>query len=89
MSFVYLVRCADGTFYAGYAENVKKRVAAHNAGKGAKYTRGRRPVALVYTEELPDKSQALRREAQLKKLSHAEKERLAAGEEESPVPPAI
>ena len=87
MAFVYLVRCADGTFYAGYAEDVQKRVAAHNAGRGAKYTRARRPVTLVYTEELPDKSQALRREAQLKKLTHAEKERLAAEKEKTPAAP--
>ena len=87
MAFVYLVRCVDGTFYAGYAEDVQKRVAAHNAGRGAKYTRARRPVTLVYTEELPDKSQALRREAQLKKLTHAEKERLAAEKEKTPAAP--
>ena len=80
MAFVYLVRCSDGTFYAGYAENLARRIAAHNAGKGAKYTRSRRPVELVYSEELPGKSEALRREAQLKKLSHAEKALLAQGE---------
>ena len=82
MAYVYLVRCCDGTFYAGYAEDLTRRVAAHNAGRGAKYTRARRPVALVDSEELPGKSEALRREAQLKKLSHAEKALLAQKERE-------
>ena len=71
--WVYLVRCADGTLYTGTAADVDKRVAVHNAGKGAKYTRSRLPVAVVYREELPTRSDALKREWAIKQLSRAEK----------------
>lgn len=74
--FVYFVRCADGSLYAGYAADLVTRIAVHNAGRGAKYTRARRPVVLVYSEELPTRSAALRREAALKKLPRAAKLRL-------------
>lgn len=74
--FVYILRCGDGTLYTGVTDNVPRRLAAHRAGKGAKYTRGRGPLALVYQEPQPDKSAALRREWQIKKLSRAEKLRL-------------
>lgn len=74
--FVYILRCGDGTLYTGVTDNVPRRLAAHRAGKGAKYTRGRGPLALVYQESQPDKSAALRRERQIKKLSRAEKLRL-------------
>ena len=70
---IYILRCGDGTLYTGMTDNVEKRFAAHTAGKGAKYTRGRGPLELVYTEELPDKSAALKREAAIKKLSRSEK----------------
>ena len=70
---VYILRCADGTLYTGIAPDVEKRVQKHNEGKGAKYTRGRTPVELVYQEELGDKSAALRREASIKKMSRTEK----------------
>ena len=71
--YVYMLRCGDGTLYTGITDDVPKRLAAHRAGKGAKYTRGRRPLELVYMEEQPDKSAALRREIQIKKLSRPEK----------------
>ena len=74
--YVYLLRCADGTLYTGYAVDPARRLRLHNAGRGAKYARARRPAVLVYQEACPDKSSALRREAAIKKLSHAEKEAL-------------
>ena len=74
--FVYMLRCADGTLYTGMTDNVEKRLAAHQAGKGAKYTRGRGPLKLVYTEQQPDKSCALRRELTIKKLTRQEKLKL-------------
>ena len=67
--FVYILRCGDGTLYTGVTDDVQRRLAAHRAGKGAKYTRGRGPLELVYTQEQPDKSTALRREFQIKKLT--------------------
>ena len=70
---VYLLKCADETLYCGCTNNLTKRLAAHNRGQGAKYTRSRRPVALAWQEEQPDRSAALRREAQVKKLSRAQK----------------
>ncbi len=70
---VYILRCADGTLYTGIAPDVEKRLQKHNEGKGAKYTRGRTPVELVYQEEWPDRAQASRREYQIKQLSRAEK----------------
>jgi putative endonuclease len=77
-NFAYLLRCADGTLYAGWTNDLSRRLAAHNAGKGAKYTRSRRPVALVYAEPFPTKAQAMRREWELKHLSRQEKLALAA-----------
>lgn len=74
--FVYILRCGDGTLYTGVTDDVQRRLAAHRAGKGAKYTRGRGPLELVYTQEQPDKSTALRREFQIKKLTRPQKERL-------------
>lgn len=76
--YVYMVRCADGSYYSGYTNNVQRREQVHNAGKGAKYTRSRRPVQVVYQETCPDKRAALRREYALKQLSHAQKQQLAA-----------
>ena len=74
--YVYILRCGDNTLYTGITDDVPRRLAAHRAGKGAKYTRGRGPLELVYTEQLPDKSAALRREAAIKRLRRREKERL-------------
>ena len=74
--FVYMLRCGDGSLYTGYTDDVARRLAVHQSGKGAKYTRSRLPVTLAYQEELPDKSAALRREAAIKKLTRGEKLRL-------------
>ncbi len=74
--YVYILRCGDGTLYTGITDDIPRRLAAHRAGKGAKYTRGRGPLELVYQEQAPDKSAALRREAAIKRLRRAEKERL-------------
>jgi putative endonuclease len=71
--WVYLLRCVDGSLYTGIATDVDRRAAEHNAGTGAKYTRSRKPVEVVYREQLPDKSSALKREAAVKKLSHTQK----------------
>lgn len=71
--YVYLLHCKDDTLYCGMTDDIPKRLAAHNSGKGAKYTRSRSPVALVYQETLETRSEALRREAQIKKLSRQEK----------------
>lgn len=74
--YVYILRCGDGTLYTGITDDVERRLAAHRAGKGAKYTRGRGPLELVYTQEQPDKSAALRRELAIKKLPRCQKEQL-------------
>lgn len=75
--FVYILRCADGSFYTGYTVDLQKRLAAHQAGTASKCTRSRLPVTLVYWETCPSKGEALSREAALKKLSHHTKEELA------------
>ena len=75
MYLVYILRCGDGSLYTGITNDL----AAHSSGRGAKYTRSRLPVALVWQEAQPDKSAALRRERQIKALSRAEKLRLIAG----------
>lgn len=69
----YLLRCADDTFYCGISNDLEKRLAAHNAGEGAKYTRGRLPVRVMYSESCADKSAALKRELQIKRLSRSGK----------------
>ena len=73
MWYVYVLRCGDGTLYTGTTDDVARRLAAHRAGKGAKYTRGRGPLELLYTEQCPDRSAALRREYAIKQLSREEK----------------
>lgn len=73
---LYILRCRDGSLYTGITTNVEKRLAAHNSGKGAKYTRSRKPVTLVYQEECGDHSRALHRELEIKALTKEEKERL-------------
>ena len=73
MYSVYILRCADGTYYTGIALCPVARLAAHNSGRGARYTRGRLPAALVYTEKALTKGAALRREMAIKKLSRAQK----------------
>ena len=73
---VYILRCGDGTLYTGIATDVQARLKVHRSGKGAKYTRGRGPLSLVYTEDCADKGAALRREYEIKCLSREEKEKL-------------
>ena len=78
MHYAYLLACADGTYYAGYTTDPRRRVAEHNDGTGAKYTRGRTPVELVHVEAFDSRSAAMSREYELKQRSHDEKARLAA-----------
>lgn len=66
MNYTYILQCADGTYYTGWTNNLEKRIHDHNENKGAKYTRGRTPVKLVYSETFETKSEALKREAALK-----------------------
>lgn len=82
MWYVYILRCGDGTLYTGSTNNLQRRLEAHKVGKGAKYTRGRQPLVMVYSEEVPQRSQALKREAAIKKLSREAKVKLIAGEGE-------
>ena len=72
-NYTYILRCADGTLYTGWTNDLEKRLAAHNAGTAAKYTRPRRPVTLVYQEAFPTKEEAMRSEWQIKRLTRAEK----------------
>ena len=74
--YVYVIECADGTLYTGYTTDVERRVAEHDAGEGAKYTRGRTPVTLRHVESFDSKSAAMSREHAIKSLTRAEKERL-------------
>ena len=73
---VYVVECDDGTYYTGYTTDVERRVAEHNDGVGAKYTRGRRPVELVHVESFGSQSAAMQREYAIKQLGRSDKERL-------------
>ncbi len=75
---VYIVRCADSTLYTGITKDIESRLARHNAGQGAKYTRGRLPVCLIYQEVAENRGAALRRELEIKRLPLAEKQQLAA-----------
>ena len=74
--YVYILRCGDDTLYTGVTDDVEKRLAAHRGGKGAKYTRGRGPLELVYTEEFPDRSAASKREYAIKQLTREKKLKL-------------
>lgn len=80
MFYVYILKCNDKTLYTGYTVNIENRIDVHNKGKGAKYTRGRLPVQLVYQEAYKSKSDALKREIQIKKLSREDKIRLISKE---------
>ncbi len=71
--YAYMLLCADGSIYSGYTTDPERRASVHNSGRGAKYTRSRLPVRLLYSECFPTKSEALKREAALKRLSHDEK----------------
>ena len=75
-SYVYILRCGDGTFYTGWTNDPEKRTAAHNDGKGGRYTRSRRPVELIYSERVSSKNEALRREREIKKMTRAAKKKL-------------
>ena len=83
---VYLLRCGDGSYYAGMTNALERRVAAHREGRGARYTRGRGPLALVYVEPCASRSAALRREAELKRLRHAARHALALSGTGTPSP---
>lgn len=74
--YTYIVRCSDDTLYTGWTNNLEKRMSAHNGGKGAKYTKGRRPVTLEYYEIHNTKEEAMRREYEIKQLTRKEKEAL-------------
>lgn len=74
--FVYIVRCSDNSLYTGYTNNIEARINKHNAGKGAKYTKTRRPVVLVYQEMYETKSEALRREYEIKTFTRQRKLKL-------------
>ncbi|MEE1195895.1 MAG: GIY-YIG nuclease family protein [Lachnospiraceae bacterium] len=76
MNYTYILKCSDGSLYTGWTNNLEKRVADHNAGKGAKYTKGRRPVELAYYEAFETKEEAMKREYAIKQLSRAEKNEL-------------
>lgn len=78
-NFTYILRCADGTYYTGWTNNLEKRLAAHNAGVASKYTRSRRPVELVYHECFETKEEAMGREWRIKQLTRAQKEALING----------
>ena len=76
MYYIYLAKCSDNSLYCGYTDNLKNREKVHNSGKGAKYTRSRLPVKIVYYEEFETKSEALKREHAIKKLTREQKEKL-------------
>ena len=77
MNYTYIVKCCDNTLYTGWTTDLDRRIEEHNSGKGAKYTRSRRPVELIYAERFDTKQEAMRREWEIKQLSREEKLRLA------------
>ena len=76
MNYTYILKCKDDSLYTGWTNDLKKRISFHNAGKGAKYTKARRPVELVYYEEFQTREEAMKREYAIKQLSRKEKEAL-------------
>ena len=76
MNYTYILRCSDGTYYTGWTNDLEKRIQNHNEGRGAKYTKARRPVTLVYYEKFEQKEAAMRREWEIKQLTRQEKELL-------------
>ena len=78
MNYTYILKCKDGTLYTGWTNNLDKRLKDHNDGKGAKYTKARRPVELVYYEEFESKEEAMKREYAIKQLTRKQKEELVA-----------
>lgn len=81
MNYTYIVECSDGTLYTGWTNNLEKRLEAHNSGKGAKYTKTRRPVKIVYTEMFETKEEAMRCEFAIKRLSRQQKLNLISEKE--------
>ena len=81
MNYTYMLRCKDGSYYTGWTNDIKKRLQMHRSGQGAKYTRGRGPLTLVHLEVFDTQSEAMRREAYIKKLSRVEKEALVRDEQ--------
>ena len=88
MNYTYIVECKDGSLYTGWTNHLEKRIQAHNEGNGAKYTKSRRPVKLVYFEEYETKEEAMKREYAIKQLTKKRKEQLIARQREqrAPVP---
>ena len=84
MNYAYLLLCADGSLYAGWTNDLRRRLRAHNEGNGAKYTRARRPVRLVYAEAFATKEEAQRRECQFKKLRRSERLSLIRAGQDDP-----
>lgn len=76
MNYTYIVKCSDGTFYTGWTNDLTRRMEEHNQGRGAKYTKARRPVTLIYYETFETKEEAMKREYAIKRLSRKEKEEL-------------
>lgn len=79
MNYTYILKCSDGSYYTGWTVDLDKRLRAHNNGTGAKYTKSRRPVELVYYETYADKIEAMRREYAIKQLTRAQKEKMIQG----------
>ena len=79
MNFVYILRCSDGTLYCGWTNNPERRLKAHNDGTGSKYTRARRPVAMIYTERFATRKEAMSREAAIKRMTRQQKLSLIGG----------
>lgn len=78
MNYTYIVECSDGSLYTGWTNDLEKRIRAHNSGKGAKYTKSRRPVVLLYYEEFQTKEEAMRREWEIKQMSRQKKMRMVS-----------
>ena len=76
MNYTYILECKDGTYYTGWTNQLEKRIKEHNEGKGAKYTKARRPVTLIYYEVFDSKSEAMKREYEIKQMSRSEKSKL-------------
>lgn len=79
MNYTYILCCSDGSYYTGWTNHLEERIKVHNSGKGAKYTRSRTPVKLVYFEEFESKEEAMRREAAIKRMTRKEKNALIEG----------
>ena len=83
MNYTYILKCKDGSLYTGWTNDLEQRVAAHNTGKGAKYTKARRPVELVYFEEFETKEQAMKREYAIKQMARKDKLELVRRKEKA------